>query len=267
MTTCIVAMGGGGGAFLLVRRSHFLPASLQSRSASGCGRPARCRKAPMSLLGRRTIPVLQRRKEPTCLEEKGRRLHDARCFRLGFISWLGRGSDTGANACCPNVTRIALWLASNASPRETANGAPAVNTDRSKNTLYFLEFARRYKVHRSGKIDPTSRKQPPGLTACLFVPPRHNMLSGFKISLNIGGLAPAGDLSRKHVVAGRPKEVAAFREVVGSASPNTASQFDGSAVGVPSQTVTTRARSPRRRPDLPKPPNRFSRRRTARRAC
>ena len=73
--------------------------------------------------------------------------------------------------------------------------------------VLFLEFTRRYKVHRSGKINPASRKEPLGLTACLFVPPRHNTLSGFKVSLNVGGLAPAADLSRKHVVVGRLRPI------------------------------------------------------------
>jgi hypothetical protein len=103
MTTCMVAMGGGGGAFMVSFFSSVDPIFYLHHCnldrVADVDDP-RCRKAPMSLLGRRTIPVLQRRKEPTCLEEQGRRLHDARSFRLGFISWLGRGPDTRANARC-----------------------------------------------------------------------------------------------------------------------------------------------------------------------
>jgi len=136
----MVAMGGGGGAFMVSFFSFVDPIFyLHHRNLDRLADvdDPRCRKAPMSLLGRRTMPVLQRRKEPTCLEEQGRRLHDARSFRLGVISCLGRGPDTRTNARCrarpdlghlPDLTRIALWLASNASSRETANGTPAVNT-------------------------------------------------------------------------------------------------------------------------------------------
>jgi Common central domain of tyrosinase len=140
MTTCMLAMGGGGGAFMVSFFSSVDPIFYLHHCnldrVAGCGRPAlpqgagvaawsknhSCSSATKGAnLSRRARQATTRRSEFST------RIHLLAGARTRYprqrpLSRSPRPGYSPARSYLPDLTRIALWLASNASPRETANG-------------------------------------------------------------------------------------------------------------------------------------------------